>query len=274
VQAAEDRLRGNFLSTILSGPPSDPAALHQRGEELGYDLNQAHMAMLCSLKESSGVLLSRLLSSVQTELSRRSIAAPLLRRENGILGMLPLNTGDANSRDLTEAMRERVALAESLRERLVGDYPGLMIALGTPAFKLADWTRTLHEAEQSLSLGQQLFESERVLAFGDLGVYRLLVLLRESPELWSFYRENLSDLVSYDSKQSGGELLKTLEAYFTNLGNLRATSESLHVHRNTLLYRLERISQISGLDLNTSENYFSLWLALRAHRVLRSPDKD
>jgi purine catabolism regulator len=229
----------------------------QRGQELGYDLMQPHMALLCSLERTNGSTLNRVMNNIQQELIRRSVHAPLLRRDSGILCMLPITDGARRSREF----------AESLRERLTSDYPGITLALGNPAPTLVDWTRTLKEAEQATRLGRQLFGSERVLAFSDLGIYRLLLLLRDTPELWSFYHETLSSLVDYDRRQ-GGELLKTLEAYFNHLGNLRATSESLHVHRNTLLYRLERIKEISGMDLSDSEEHFSLWLALRAHRVL------
>lgn len=274
VQAAEERLRGDFLSTILSGPPADPEALLQRGQELGYDLKQPSVALLCNLEHASSAVLSRISSSLQSELARRSLAAPLLRRESAVLCMLPLGATGTGSRELAEALRERLTLAEALRERLTVDYPGIMLALGTPAPTLADWTRSLREAEQALLLGMQLFDADRVLAFGDLGVYRLLVLLRDAPEMWSFYRETLAQLVAYDNKDNKqpGELLKTLDAYFNHLGNLRATSESLHVHRNTLLYRLERIEQISGMDLSDPDHHFALWLALRAHRVLSHPD--
>jgi len=266
VQAAEERLRGDFLSAILAGPPADPSSLVQRGEELGYNLNLPYVAMLLALEHSgsSGAMQSRLVSSVQSELTRRGISAPLLRREQAVLCMLPLGAnGTARPRDL----------AESLRERLVLDYEDLVVAIGTPAPTILDWTHTLKEAEQSLSLGRQLFGSQRVLDFSDLGVYRLLVLLREEPEMWTFYRETLSKLVSYDRKQ-GGELLKTLEEYFNHLGNLRAASDALHVHRNTLLYRLDRIKQISGMDLEDADQYFAMWLALRAHRVLSTMGND
>jgi purine catabolism regulator len=261
VQAAEERLRGDFLSTVLSGPPADPAALIQRGQELGYDLKQHYLALLCYLENASGAVLSRVLSTIQNELNRRGIAAPLLRRESAILCMLPLAPNTPDPREL----------AETLRERLLIDYPGIAISLGTPAKSLTEWTNTLREAEQALHLGHQIFGSDRVLAFSDLGVYRLLVLLRDAPEMWSFYRETLADLVAYDQKQ-GGELLKTLDEYFRHLGNLRATSEALHVHRNTLLYRLERIEQISKHNLGNSEEHFALWLALQAHRVLSAQD--
>ena len=136
---------------------------------------------------------------------------------------------------------------------------------------MAAWPRSLREAEQALVLGRQLLDISRVLDFGDLGVYRLLVLLRESPELWEFYRATLASLADYDHQQ-GAELLKTLEAFFTNLGNLARTAEALHVHRNTLLYRLERIGEISGLNLDDSEDRLALWIALKAHRVLRTLD--
>jgi PucR family transcriptional regulator, purine catabolism regulatory protein len=257
VQAAEDRLRGDFLSNILAGPPADLPATMQRGQELGYDLSAPHLATLIAIDDESPINLNRVQSSVQNELSRRGIAAPISRRDGTVICMLPSPTGTLRPRDI----------AEQLRERLAVDYPGVVLAIGTPVNTLGEWQRSLEEAEQALMLGRQLFGTGRVIAFGDLGVYRLLVRLRETPELWTFYRETLSALAAYDQRQNG-ELLKTLEAYFAHLGNLRATSEALHVHRNTLLYRLERIKDISGLDLNNAEEHFALWLALRAHRVL------
>ncbi|NJN16188.1 MAG: PucR family transcriptional regulator [Oscillochloris sp.] len=256
VQAAEERLRGDFLSSILLGAPGDLAAISRRGQELGYALNLPHVAVLFQLEGGGPAQISRLSSELQNELSRRSIAAPISRRESSVLCMLPLNN--------TARLRD---LLEQLRERLSGDFPQLLLAVGNQAGGLAEWRRALEEAEQALLLGRQLFGGGRVLAFSDLGVYRLLVRLRETPELWTFYRETLAKLTEYDKRQ-GADLIKTLEAYFNHLGNLRATSEALHVHRNTLLYRLERIKEISGMDLDNSEEHFALWLALRAHRIL------
>jgi len=256
VQAAEERLRGDFLSNILAGPPSDLAALTQRGEELGYNLALPHLALLVHVDDAGPAALARLTSAVQGELSRRGIGAPLSRREGSVLCMLPAGGG----------IRPR-ELLDQLRDRLAADFPNVVLAIGNPAAGLNEWRRALEEAEQALLLGRQLFGAKRVLAFSDLGVYRLLVRLRETPELWAFYRETLARLADYDKRQQS-DLIKTLEAYFNHLGNLRATSEALHVHRNTLLYRLERIKEISGMDLDNAEEHFALWLALRAHRVL------
>ncbi|OAN45031.1 CdaR family transcriptional regulator [Chloroflexus islandicus] len=256
VQAAEERLRGDFIASILAGPPADMAAAIQRGQELGYTLTAPHTAVLVHIDDASAATLGRAAANIQNELKRLNINAPISRRESNVLCMLPLPT--------VSRARE---VAEQLRERLLLDHPNVVLAVGMPAAHLSEWRRTLEEAEQALSLGRQIFGNDRVLAFGDLGVYRLLIRLRETPELWSFYRETLASLAEYDKRQHA-DLIKTLEAYFNNLGNLRATSEALHVHRNTLLYRIERIKEISGMDLDNAEEHFALWLAVRAHRIL------
>jgi PucR family transcriptional regulator, purine catabolism regulatory protein len=261
VHAAEERLRGDFVSNILSGPPGDMPAALQRGQELGYNLTLPHVAVLFNQEDADPGSLARLSGAVQNELTRRGLAAPLSRRESSVLAMVPV-TPNARLRELID----------QLRERLVTDQPGLVLAMGTQGAGLSEWRRSLEEAEQALILGRQLFGTGRVLAFSDLGVYRLLVRLRETPELWAFYRETLAKLSEYDTRQRA-DLIKTLDAYFNHLGNLRATSEALHVHRNTLLYRLERIKEISGMDLDNAEEHFALWLALRAHRVLATLDE-
>lgn len=261
VQAAEERLRGDYVANVLAGRPADMAAALQRGQELGYNLAQPHAAVLLQLEDATSAIMARLSAALQSELVRRTITAPISRRESSVLCMLPV-AGASRPRDLVE----------QLRERLLAEFPRLVLAVGTQASGLNDWRRSVEEAEQALLLGRQLFGTGRVLAFSDLGVYRLLVRLRETPELWTFYRETLSRLADYDQRQQS-DLIKTLDAYFNHLGNLRATSEALHVHRNTLLYRLERIKEISGMDLDNAEEHFALWLALRAHRVLSTLDE-
>jgi len=95
--------------------------------------------------------------------------------------------------------------------------------------------------------------------------------LEHSPELASFCQETIGALVEYDRTQHTN-LVETLAAYFAHNGNLSATAEALFVHRNTLLYRMERIREISGLDLDNPETRLSIQLALRAHRLLSTPD--
>jgi PucR family transcriptional regulator, purine catabolism regulatory protein len=264
VQAAEDRMRGDFIEAILAGRVSDPPALVKRGQELGYNLEQPHCVLVIAIENAQTAVLNRLGNLIQAELTRLRVAAPMAQRDGNVLCLIPSVATSPRPREV----------AEQLRLRLLADYNQPVVALSNPAANLNEWPRALREAEQSLVLGRQLFGAERVLAFNDLGVYRLLLLLRDQPDLWTFYQETLAELAAYDTKQQS-ELLHTLEAYFNNLGNLRRTAEAIHVHRNTLLYRLERIQKISGKEhfLTSADEYFALWLALKVHRVLRTLDE-
>lgn len=262
VQAAEERLRGDFVQAVLAGIPTDSEALMRRGQELGYELRRPHVAMLCSVGEASSAVATQAATLLNTTLASLKIGAPTMRRADGALAYLPLTEDGLRPREL----------AEKIHAHMAHDLPEVVLALGREAPNVATWPRSLREAEQALMLGRQLLDNARVLDFGDLGVYRLLALLRESSELWDFYRTTLATLADYDRNQDA-ELLKTLDAFFANLGNLTRTAEALHVHRNTLLYRLGRISEISGLDLDNAEERLSLWIALKAHRVLQTLDE-
>ena len=105
---------------------------------------------------------------------------------------------------------------------------------------------------------------------GDLSVYRLLFQLEGNPELEAFCREALGPLLQYEG---GGDLLETLEAFCERLGNLSQTAEKLFIHRNSLLYRMERISQIAGLDMNNPDTRLAVHLALKVRKMLNPPEK-
>ncbi|MFQ3630643.1 PucR family transcriptional regulator [Roseiflexus sp.] len=259
VLAAEERLRGDFVQAVLVGATADDKTLVQRGRELGYDLRQPHVALLCGVANSDERAIARLSSALSAALNALGIAAPMMRRIDDVLCYIP-----SMSRG-----RRAYEIADQLHARLSDDIPGVLVAIGREAPTLTHWSRSLREAEQALLIGRELLGNGRVLDFGDLGVYRLLLLLRESPELWEFYRSTLATLVDYDRDQHG-ELLKTLESFFEHNGNLARTAEALHIHRNTLLYRLMRIKEISGRDPDVAEDRLALWLALKAHRVLKT----
>jgi DNA-binding PucR family transcriptional regulator len=109
----------------------------------------------------------------------------------------------------------------------------------------------------------------RVLSFDDTGAYRLLLpAMSEDPaELERFYRDTIAPLVAYD-EQYGTELVMTLESFLANDGSMAATYKQLFTHRHTIRYRLERIKDLTGLDVNSTDGRERLGLGLKAMRVL------
>ena len=108
-----------------------------------------------------------------------------------------------------------------------------------------------------------------LLAFEDTGAYRLLLpAMSDDPaELERFYAETIQPLADYD-EQYETELVATVEAYLDNDGNVAATAKQLFTHRHTVRYRLERVRELCGHDVSSTEGREKLGLGLKAMRVL------
>ncbi|MBW3632526.1 MAG: helix-turn-helix domain-containing protein, partial [Chloroflexi bacterium] len=87
------------------------------------------------------------------------------------------------------------------------------------------------------------------------------------PELTDLYVETLGDLLAYD-RQNNAELISTLDAFFAANGSPKEAAERLGVHRNTVLYRLDRIRDITGYELDDAGVRMRLQLALHVHFAL------
>jgi sugar diacid utilization regulator len=107
------------------------------------------------------------------------------------------------------------------------------------------------------------------LAFEETGAYRLLLsAMSENPqELQRFYAETVEPLVAYD-EQYETELVRTLEAFLDADGNVAGTAQRLFTHRHTIYYRLERVRELSGHDVSSSDGREKLSLGLKSMRVL------
>ena len=108
-----------------------------------------------------------------------------------------------------------------------------------------------------------------MLAFEATGAYRLLLpAMSEDPaELQRFYSETVAPLVAYD-EQYETDLVQTLETFLDCDGNVANTAQRLFTHRHTIRYRLERVRDLSGLDVGSTDGREKLGLGLKAMRVL------
>jgi DNA-binding PucR family transcriptional regulator len=108
-----------------------------------------------------------------------------------------------------------------------------------------------------------------LLAFEDTGAYRLLLpAMSEDPaELQRFYAETVEPLVAYD-EQYDTDLVQTLETFLDADGNVAGTAQRLFTHRHTIRYRLERVRELCGLDVGSTDGREKLGLGLKAMRVL------
>jgi purine catabolism regulator len=250
LHAVEARYRGNFVDQLLSGQLSDPMIVQQRARELGFDVRVPHCAVICAVPSTQ---VSSLQSQFVSLLNVMSLNVPWIVHTRGVMCFLPVLQ-----------MRQDAVVAE-LWQTVIAKFPQVRMAIGRSAPTTSEWPRSVQDAEHVFRLPKPALSGP--VNYDDIGVYQLLLPMMHSHETQAFYRQHLGPLLDYDREQRG-ELIHTLEAYFDCAGNLARTSEMIHVHRNTLLYRLARIAQICQVDLDHHETRLSLWLALKLHHIL------
>jgi DNA-binding PucR family transcriptional regulator len=108
--------------------------------------------------------------------------------------------------------------------------------------------------------------SSRVVALDDLGITRLLFQVEDKEELLEFANRELGPVLDYDVKHQS-DLTGTLQCYLDNKCKIEAAAQHLSVHMNTLRYRLQRIQEIAGVDLNDVADLLRLELALQVRQI-------
>jgi hypothetical protein len=166
--------------------------------------------------------------------------------------------------------------ADSVLRELQAGIPGCTFAVGRS--RIAEDPLDLPRAASEALLAANVAEGvpaagegaqEGALAFEQTGAYRLLLsTMSENPrELQRFYAETVEPLVAYD-EQYETELVRTLKTFLDADGNVAGTAQRLFTHRHTIYYRLERVRELSGLDVSSSDGREKLSLGLKAMRVL------
>lgn len=261
ISDTEKRLRGTFLDRLLIGDVSHQEAVRQ-GERFDHDMTQIHLAIVLSWQTDKAPSNRRLETIINSVINQKRANALVWQRERES-EVLVFHATDPND-PIDSSLKLAKAFSAEI-QRLYTQHK-VSMGLGQPAREIGMWRTSYRDAVQALELAARL-QTNVPLYIGDLGVYQLILSLSDRDKLLEFTERTLGTLIEYDMRQHA-DLVKTLEAFFTCHGNLSQTAEQLIVHRNTLLYRMNRINEISAIDLNRPETRLALHLALTIRRLL------
>lgn len=259
----------NVLDEMLDGALRSEVSLGQQAQRLGHDLDQDFCSLIARVDPAqSGPSRSRegrwtILEEGLQRTTRSSDLNILWRVRNTTAEVVwPVN----DSSDLESfADIVRNALNAALQTRGLDEV--VSIGMGRPAHGIQGIRRSHQEARQALTLGRRLHGSGHITNFDDLGMYRLILAAEHLPELGTFQDEALGKLLAYD-KMHNSNLIQTLDAFFAANCSPKEAASILDVHRNTVLYRLDRIAAISGMDLDEPDTRLRLHLALHVRMAL------
>ena len=139
------------------------------------------------------------------------------------------------------------------------------IAFGTIVGEIKDVSRSYKEAKMALDVGKIFYSSKNVVAYSNLGIGRLIYQL-PMPLCKMFIKEIFGDKSPDEFDE---ETIATINKFFENSLNVSETSRQLYIHRNTLVYRLDKLQKSTNLDLRVFEDAITFKIALMVVKYMK-----
>jgi purine catabolism regulator len=270
----EGRVRGEFLEDLLHGTYGDEAAAQRRARHLGYPLHGSHIVMLVDIDDFRGFNRTRqvtedAIQALKREFLRRvagvvraSYPRALVQgRSDSVVSLLPLGT------ELGDYQAKGHALGMQVRQVIADWKPGFTVSVGFsgPMEAPAGVAGAQREVVAVMDSLARFKRWGQVVSVPELGLTGLLAAVTDE-RLVDYSRRHLGPLTEHDNTRKGS-LVSTLRAYLET-GEQQQAASRLRVHPNTLRYRLDRIREISGVDLEDPETRLNLAVALRVQALL------
>ncbi len=264
----ERRLQGDLLGDILTGKFESEEDLARRARFLGYDLLHPHVLLVASIDDFEFLVK---FGEREEELQRRkqsmydlvwSTLTPRTPRRliwasgTQVVALVVVNPDDVNP---------IFEVARRLHSRVERALAGASVYVGVSQVcrSMREVPAAYAEVKRFLKFGRAMHWHSGLIFVESLGLYRVLLQNEElGPELIRFASDQLGCLQTYDQKHDG-DLIACLRAYLAGGSEIKTTAETLHLHRNSVRYKLQRIEEIIQVDLTDAEVRFQLQLALK-----------
>lgn len=275
----ESQLRGDLIEELMAGQVVSRESLLRRARHLGADLSGGGVALIGKLQDphtegriiTDPRLVRRFLQQARAAMDIHWPRALVDWNEGRLLALLPPSSAAGAGADREEIEAQALTLGRRLLGATRETVPGLALTLALSRYTPEPERLgvALDEARLALSIGERLGRIGEVVTFEETGTYKLLfqIFADRPEELTSFYDQTIAPLVRYD-EQYQTELVGTLSTYLGHDCNLAASASTLHTHRHTVRYRLDRIAELSGLDIAKTDDREKLSLGLKAMRLL------
>ena len=281
-----DALSDDILSGIIFGKNINADAFAMKFSEAGYALDGKNRMFTINIHGDRRIEeyeYDTVISKIKNEFNSSNMNALLSRYGNNIVGCFCLKKGemDVSGRsadinmsgnniseiisvdssmkniqdtDIVSESDNKEVLAKiykSLSEYLcsISSDIKLVMGVGRAYEGIGDLQKSFTEASRCVILSEKMNMSGRVFLYEEMGIYNLFSELADKKVMHEFIDNTLGVIIEYD-RNNNSNLLETLKAYLWNNNSLIHASEQLYTHRNTVKYRVQRISQLTGRDFD------------------------
>ncbi len=245
--------RSNFIKNIILDNIL-PGDIYLKARELHFNNEASRVVLLIRLTEKNDVSVYDVVQNLFPDKTKDFV----INISESDIALVKEVKSDIDSKDLEKLAR---SISDSLSSEF---YAHAIIGIGTLVVGVKDLARSFKEAQVALEVGK-VFDTERnIVSYDHLGIARLIYQLPTT--LCDMFLKEIFKMGSIESLDQ--ETLFTIQRFFENNLNVSETSRKLFVHRNTLVYRLEKIKKLTGLDLREFDDAIVFKVALMVKKYL------
>lgn len=245
--------RGNFIKNVILDNIL-PGDIYIKARELHFNNDVTRVVLLIRIAEKNDVSVFDVIQDLFPDKTKDFVVN--INETDIVLVKEVKNNVD--TKDLEKLAR---SIADSLGTEY---YTRVLVGIGTAVDSIKDLARSFREAQVSLEVGKVFDTEKTIVTYDNLGIARLIYQLPTT--LCEMFLREIFKRGSIDSLDQ--ETLFTIQKFFENNLNVSETSRKLFVHRNTLVYRLEKIKKLTGLDLREFDDAIVFKVALMVKKYL------
>jgi len=285
----EQQTRGNFIHDLISGRIGNDSDLFiTRGQIVGYDILIPRVALVMDIyqfEKTAKQSLQAFKGSKEGEIYLQRLKNDVLKTIQGIFVNAPQEivsyTGGDRFvvlktiilKDSGEIFRKKLFRMGKRIKNIISQKMKFKVTIGIGEYHqgIKGLSKSFKEATQALDVGTKLEGAGAIYHVDNLGVGKLLAEIKGESQQ-EFMEKTIYSIKNNKEKKINDFLLETLQGFFDNNLSITQTAKALFIHRNTLLYRLERVKKITGLDPKKFDDAVQLRLALKM-RIYQGSNK-
>lgn len=280
IQEIKKRMMKDLINDLLEGNVSNLDVLKERGRYFDWNLNEGRQVITVDVEKFNTYYKEEkqnvknihnfknfFLDTVKIIIRKVDSKAIVTDKNNRVVVLINIPTGYKKSLNSLYLYTKKIA--SNIQQKVTLNLNGMKINLGIGRYyeSIENLPKSYKEALEALNLGKKIVGSGKIIHFNDLGIYKLLLDVSDKNQLKDFALNYLQPLIKQD-EQHGTELIATLEAYLRNDKKIYKTAKELFVHRNTVRYRIKKISGILGIDMGDGEILFNIYFAFKALKIV------
>ncbi|KAB2337258.1 PucR family transcriptional regulator [Cytobacillus depressus] len=276
VAEVEKKFKNDLVDELISGKIQSLQSMYEKANLIGWDFEGSFVAVVfkinteekVKIKENKRGISDRNHSLVYEAVHHYLPNGIITNKSNLVIVLWKVDDNDKNN-DFAWVTRIKETSME-IKEFIKKHNKDIVVqvGIGNIAKTVIDIQKSYKEASDALELGETINGNESITAYSELGIFRLLCHFKDPAELIQFIPLSLKKLLDY-KQANQTDLLKTLQTFLDCQQNAAKTAKELYIHNKTVVYRLDRIKEITGMNFDEAEEMLSVQVGLKIINLLQ-----